>query len=223
VFERYTEEARSVVVVAQEEARALRHNYVGTEHLLLALLRLPRDSVVGQVLDALELSSDGARERLRALVPEGEHPASEQQLPFTPRAKKVLEMSLREALARGDDYIGSEHLLLGIAKCDEDTVAVRLLRAHEVTTDRLRDMLVASLPPPKPGARSRSVFRRARRSSVQQLPIEIDLSDEARRLLMSAGARALDDGRTLITIADIEKALRRHSDADEPPPQAATS
>ena len=220
MFERYTEEARSVVVLAQEEARALRHNYIGTEHLLLGLLRLPPETVVGQVLAALEVTSETARARVRELVPEGEH-ESVPQMPFTPRAKKVLELSLREALSRGDREIGPEHILLGLAGTDDDTVAVHLLRAHEVTADQLRDMLVASLPPPTPGRISRSFLRRAHRGTVHQLPIEIDLSDEARRLLMSAGARALDDGRTLITIADIEAALRRGDGTGEPP-QSAT-
>jgi len=221
VFERYTEEARQVVVLAQEEARAVKHNYVGTEHLLLGLLRLPRDSVVGQVLAALELTPDGVRARLLTLVPEGEHP-SPAQMPFTPRAKKTLEMSLHAALARGDNDIGAEHILLGLADGDDDGVAVRLLRDHDVTRDEVRDMVVASLPPQARGATSRSILRRARRSAVQHLPIQIDLSDEARRLLMSAGARALDDGRTLITVADIEQALRRHHNADDPPAQSAT-
>ncbi|MGZ4171220.1 MAG: Clp protease N-terminal domain-containing protein [Solirubrobacteraceae bacterium] len=221
MFERYTEEARNIVVVANEEARALRHNYIGTEHLFLALLRMPHESVVGQVLDALKLSSERVRRGLQDLVPAGEETTSG-QIPFTPRAKKVLELSLREALSRGDREIGPEHILLGIARGDDDSVAVHLLRAHEVNPEQLRDMLVASLPPPKPGGTTRSFLRRTRRASVQQLPIEIDLSDEARRLLMSAGARALDDGRTLITAADIEAALRRRGDAQDPPPESAT-
>jgi ATP-dependent Clp protease ATP-binding subunit ClpC len=221
VFERYTEEARSVVVVSHEEARALRHNYIGTEHLLLALLRKPRDSVVGQVLAALGLSYDGTRAQLLTLVPEGEAVTSG-QLPFTPRAKKVLELSLREALSRGENEIGPAHILLGIARSDDDSAAVHLLRDQDVTPDRVRALLVASLPPPKPAAGGRSILGRVRRTSVQQLPIEIDLSDEARRLLMGAGARSLDDGRTLITIADIEAALRRRGDAEDPPPKSAT-
>jgi ATP-dependent Clp protease ATP-binding subunit ClpA len=220
VFERYTEEARNVVVVAQEEARAVRHHYVGTEHLLLGLLRMPPESVVGQVLAALELTLEGVRGRLLQLVPEGE-PASPGQIPFTPRAKKTLELALRESLSRGDRTIGAEHLLLAITRGDEDGVAVRLLAEHGVATDQLRDMLVASLPPPRPPVGRRSLLRRPPRAAVQQLPMEVDLSDEARRLLMSAGARALDDGRTLITIADIEQALLRRRDAGDPPPQQA--
>ncbi|HYZ80211.1 MAG TPA: Clp protease N-terminal domain-containing protein [Solirubrobacteraceae bacterium] len=220
MFERYTEEARGVVVVAHEEARALRHNYIGTEHLLLALLRLPRDCVVGRVLAGLQLSFDGAVARLLDLVPEGEA-ATSGQIPFTPRAKQVLELSLREALGRGDREINSEHILLGITRGDKDSVAMHLLREHGVTAEQVRDALLGSLPPSAPAPLSRSILRRSRRTTVRQRPIEIDLSDEARRLLMSAGARALDDGRTLIEIADIGEALRRRRDADDPP-HAAT-
>ena len=221
MFDRYSEEAREVVVLAHEEARALRHNYIGTEHLLLGLLRLPQESVVGQVFARLGLSADGARARLGDLVPVGETVASG-QLPFTPRAKKTLELSLREALSRGENDVCPEHIVLGIVRLDEDSVAVGLLRMLDVTSDQLREAMVEALPTPSSRPVSRSILRRARRTVVHQLPIEIDLSDEARRLLMSAGARALDDGRTLITIADIEKALRRRGDAEDPPPESAT-
>jgi ATP-dependent Clp protease ATP-binding subunit ClpA len=221
VFDRYSEEARQVVVLAQEEARELRHNYIGTEHLLLGLLRLPRDSVVGQVLAGLELSTDGARARLRDLVPEGEEVTSG-QIPFTPRAKKTLELSLHEALSHGANDVGPEHMVLGLARLDQDGVAVGLLRMLGVTQDQLREAMVEALPTPRSRPIPRSILRRAKRTEVHHLPIEIDVSDEARRLLMSAGARALDDGRTLITIADIEAALRRRGDAEDPPPQSAT-
>jgi ATP-dependent Clp protease ATP-binding subunit ClpC len=223
VFERYTEEARSVVVMAQEEARALRHNYVGTEHLLLGLLRLPRDSMPGQVFAGLALSSDSVRTRLRALVPGAEHP-ERGPIPFTPRAKRTLEMSLHEALNRSDRDIGAEHILLGLAGADKDAVAVTLLREEQIAPDQLREAVLEAMPPQP--ATSRSLPRRLvdaarQRAVVAQMPIEVDLSSQAQRLLMSAGARALDDGRRLIEIADIEQALRRRSDADDPPPQAA--
>lgn len=125
----------------------LRHGYVGTEHLLLALLRLPEESVVGPVLAGLGVSLDGARERLKALVPEGEH-ASPGQLPFTPRSKKTLVLSLREALGRDDDHIGPEHILLGIvAGGDEESLGVRLLEAMSVRPDQLYAAVHRALPP----------------------------------------------------------------------------
>jgi ATP-dependent Clp protease ATP-binding subunit ClpC len=219
VFERYTEEARQVVVVAQEEARALRHGHIGTEHLLLALLGLPGDSVVGKVLAELGLTLDDARDRTRALVPEGESPASG-MMPFTPRSKRALEISLREALGRGDPDIGPEHILLAVASGDEESVGVRVLHALSVTPEKLRAGVLAALPPPGP---SRVEARRlGRHMTVPAGRIGVDLSADANRVLMSAAARALDDGRTLISVEDLEEALRRRRGAEDPPPQSAT-
>jgi ATP-dependent Clp protease ATP-binding subunit ClpA len=219
MFDRYTEDARNVVVVAQEEARALRHGYVGTEHLLLALLRLPREAAVAEVLRGLGLTVDDVRERLSALVPAGQDRPSG-QLPFTPRAKRLLEVALREALSRGDRHVGAEHLLLATARADEDSVAMRLLQAYEVTPDQIRAAVATAIPAPSPGIVE--ARRRSRRVAMRNRRIGVDLSAEADRLLMSAGARALDDGRTLITISDLEEALRRWRDADDAPPESAT-
>src|SRR5207253_7748519 len=96
VFERFTERARQVVVLAQEEARALKHNYIGTEHLLLGLLREEK-GVAARVLESLGVSFDGARAQIERIVGAGDS-APTRQIPFTPRAKKVLELSLREAI-----------------------------------------------------------------------------------------------------------------------------
>jgi ATP-dependent Clp protease ATP-binding subunit ClpA len=219
VFERFSQEAREVVVGAQDEARDLRHEHVGVEHMLLGVLRLPPEQVTSQVLASLGVEGDEIRERLRELGAPGQLVAG--QLPFTPRAKRVLELSVREALSRGDTQVGPDHILLAIVR-DDDGLAVQLLKERGVTLEHVRDAVVAALPPPEPALATRSFLRRARRSTVHQLPMEVDLSDECRRLLMSAGARALDDGRILIEIADIEEALRRHHDAEDPPPQSAT-
>ncbi len=225
MFERYTEQARSVVVVAQEEARDLCHNYVGTEHLLLALQRLPRDSVVGQVLAGLGLTVDGVRERLKELVPAGQDPTAG-PMPFTPRSKRTLETSLREALSRGDNNIGPEHILLAIARADEGSVAMRLLQAHEIAPDQLRTAVLDALQSPRPPAgdvvRDKPIRRMMRRGMPSPTPIAVDYSGAAWRLVLSAAARALDDGRVRIDVADIEEALRRHRDADDAPPQSAT-
>ena len=224
MFERFTEGARNVVVVAQAEARAIPHNYIGTEHLLLALLLLPDDSAVGQALAGLGLDADDFRNQIRAQVPAGEHPAPG-QIPFTPRSKRVMEESLREALARGDRHIGPEHLLLALAAGDEESMAVRLLRELGIDSGQLRSAVACVLPAAQPEEvrrLPRRLMAAARRATVAQMPIEVDLSSDAQRLLMSAGARALDDGRRLIQIADIEEALRRRQDADDPPPQSAT-
>src|SRR5690242_13811286 len=119
MFERFTERARQVVVYAQDEARSLRHNYIGTEHLLLGVLR-EQEGVGAQVLDRLGVSVDEVRSRVARIVGQGDE-ATGGQIPFTPRAKKVLELSLREAAALKHTYIGTEHILLeiGRASCRE--------------------------------------------------------------------------------------------------------
>ena len=114
MFERFTDPARNTVVLAQEEARLLDHDYIGTEHILLALLA-DGSSIAGQVLAGLGLTRDGVRAEVVELVGRGPGAVSG-QTPFTARSKKVLELSLREALQRGHNYIGTEHILLGLAK-----------------------------------------------------------------------------------------------------------
>src|SRR5215467_10045627 len=104
MFERFTDRARRVVVLAQEEARLLKHNYIGTEHLLLGLMR-EEEGLAAQTLQALGLSHEVVRQRVSEIVGPGDA-AQSGHIPFTPRAKKALELSLREALALGHDYIG---------------------------------------------------------------------------------------------------------------------
>jgi hypothetical protein len=125
VFERFTERARQVVVLAQEQARALGHSQIGTEHLLLGLLA-EREGLASRVLASLDVRAEAVREQVVAICGSGPESAGPRQIPFTPEAKKVLERALREALALGHDYIGTEHLLLGLVR-DEDGLATRLL------------------------------------------------------------------------------------------------
>src|SRR5439155_22060197 len=120
MFERFTERARQVVVLAQDEARLLKHNYIGTEHLLLGLLR-EEDSPAWAVLKSLGLELDAVRSQVARIIGVGEAEVAG-QIPFTPRAKKVLELALREAMNLGHNYIGTEHILLGIAR-ENDGVA----------------------------------------------------------------------------------------------------
>jgi len=154
MFERFTERARQVVVLAQEEARDLKHNYIGTEHLLLGLLR-EGDGVAARVLGTLEVSVDDVRGEIMRIVGEGEHEA-QGQIPFTPRAKHVLELALREALSLGHNYIGTEHILLGLVR-ESEGVAARIMNDLDADADRIRQevMRVLSGPtrrPQKPGA-----------------------------------------------------------------------
>ena len=111
MFERFTERARQVVVLAQEEARAFKHNYIGTEHILLGLLR-EEEGLAARVLESLDVTVERVRAGVVFIVGSGEEVTSG-QIPFTPRAKKVLELALREALSLRHDYIGTEHILLG--------------------------------------------------------------------------------------------------------------
>src|SRR5687768_13268987 len=117
MFERFTERARQVVVLAQDEARALRHNYIGTEHILLGLLR-EEEGLAARVLTSLGVTLEDVRARVARMVGQGEV-VTTGQIPFTPHAKKALELSLREALDRSHDYIGTEHILLALVRVNE--------------------------------------------------------------------------------------------------------
>ena len=124
MFERFTDRARRVVVLAQEESRLLNHNYIGTEHILLGLIH-EGEGVAATVLESLGVSLEGARARIEEIVGHGvEAPSG--HIPFTPRSKKVLELSLREAMQLGHNYIGTEHILLGMIR-EAQGVAAQVL------------------------------------------------------------------------------------------------
>ncbi|NBR22575.1 MAG: NDP-hexose 4-ketoreductase, partial [Micrococcales bacterium] len=121
MFEKFTDKARRVVVLAQEEAKSLNHNYIGTEHILLGLIH-EGEGVAAKALEALGISQEAVRDQVREIIGQGQQ-APTGHIPFTPRAKKVLELSLREALQLGHSYIGTEHLLLGLIKEGEGVAA----------------------------------------------------------------------------------------------------
>jgi ATP-dependent Clp protease ATP-binding subunit ClpA len=126
MFERFTDRARRVVVLAQEEARELGHNYIGTEHILLGLIR-DGEGVAARALDALGIQLEAVRRMVQEIIGTGmEAPSG--HIPFTPRAKKVLELSLREALQLGHNYISTEHILLGLIREGEGVAAQVLVR-----------------------------------------------------------------------------------------------
>jgi ATP-dependent Clp protease ATP-binding subunit ClpC len=127
MFERFTAYARHVVVLAQEEARRLNHNYIGTEHILLGLLA-EAEGIGYRVLESFGMSLDGTREEVVAIVGTGKA-APTGHIPFTPRAKKTLELSLREAVSLGHAYIGTEHILLGLIR-EGDGVAAQIMKKH---------------------------------------------------------------------------------------------
>ncbi len=124
MLERFSDRARRVVVLAQEEARMLNHNYIGTEHILLGLIH-EGDGVAARSLESLGISLDAVRQQVEEIIGQGQQ-APSGHIPFTPRAKKVLELSLREALQLGHGYIGTEHILLGLLR-EGDGVAAQVL------------------------------------------------------------------------------------------------
>ena len=142
MFERFTDQARRVVVQAQEEARTLGHNYIGTEHILLGLLS-EHEGPAAQVLSSLGINQDTAREQVVEIAGEGTGQLSG-HVPFTPRTKKVLELSLREAQRLGDDHIGTEHILLGLVR-EGGGVGAQILVRLGANLDRVTEQVLATV------------------------------------------------------------------------------
>jgi ATP-dependent Clp protease ATP-binding subunit ClpC len=146
MFERFTDRARRVVVQAQEEARALDHSYIGSEHLLLSLTHESIGGVAAKTLESLGLGLETVRQRVEAVVGRGEQAPSGQSghIPFTPEAKEVLQESLREAVGLGHRYIGTEHILLGLIR-EGDGVAAQVLTALGADLDGARAQVIRIL------------------------------------------------------------------------------
>jgi len=142
MFERFTERARRVVVLAQEEARMLNHNYIGTEHILLALIQ-EGEGVAAKALRSLGVSLEEVRSDVKDIVGQGAT-APVGHVPFTPRAKKVMELSLRESLQLHHNYIGTEHILLGLVR-EGEGVAAQVLQKRGATLDQVRRQVVEML------------------------------------------------------------------------------
>ena len=142
MFERFTDRARRVVVLAQEEARMLNHNYIGTEHILLGLIH-EGEGVAAKALESLGISLVGVRAQVEEIIGQGQH-APSGHIPFTPRAKKVLELSLREALQLGHNYIGTEHILLGLIR-EGEGVAAQVLVKLGADLNRVRQSVIQLL------------------------------------------------------------------------------
>src|SRR5689334_22571423 len=142
MFERFTDRARRVVVLAQEEARMLSHNYIGTEHILLGLIH-EGEGVAAKALESLDISLEAVRAQVEEIIGQGQQ-APSGHIPFTPRAKKVLELSLREALQLGHTYIGTEHILLGLIREGAGVAAQVLVKLH-VELNRVRQQVLQLL------------------------------------------------------------------------------
>jgi ATP-dependent Clp protease ATP-binding subunit ClpC len=165
VFERFTDRARRSVVLAQEEARALNHNYIGTEHILLGLVR-ERDGVAGKALVSLDISLDAVRQQVEEIVGQGQA-VPRGHIPFTPRAKKVLELSLREALQLGHNYIGTEHILLGLIR-EGEGVAAQVLQKLGADLNRVRQTVIQLLSGYAAGAEGRRVEGSAEMAEMEE-------------------------------------------------------
>ena len=190
MFERFTARARQVVVLAQEEARILKHNYIGTEHILLGLLR-EEEGLAARVLESLDITVERVRAQVVRIVGSGEEVTSG-QIPFTPRAKKVLELALREALSLGHNYIGTEHILLGLVR-ENEGVAARILLDFDADSLTVRNQVICML-------------HRVGAMGAGRALEEIGLSD---KLLDGAGAPL----RTLVD--ELEGYLGRPADAGD--------
>ncbi|MCW2780560.1 MAG: clpB 1 [Marmoricola sp.] len=142
MFERFTDRARRVVVLAQEEAKMLNHNYIGTEHILLGLIH-EGEGVAAKALESLGISLDSVREQVQDIIGQGQQQPTG-HIPFTPRAKKVLELSLREALQLGHNYIGTEHILLGLIR-EGEGVAAQVLVKLGADLNRVRQQVIQLL------------------------------------------------------------------------------
>jgi ATP-dependent Clp protease ATP-binding subunit ClpA len=180
MLERFTEQARRVVVLAEEEARMLGHNWIGTEHILLGLIR-EGDGVADEVLESLGISLEAVRVQVVEIIGPVQQVPSE-VIPFTPRSKKVLELSLRESLHLGHDYIGTEHILLGLIR-EGDGVAAQVLVKLGADLNRVRHQVIqliagqqpqpVRLPPregvPAPEARARLAAIEGRLAAIEVL------------------------------------------------------
>jgi Clp amino terminal domain, pathogenicity island component len=203
VFERFTERARQVVVLAQEEARTLKHNYIGTEHILLGLLR-EEEGLAARVLESLDITVERVRAEVVRIVGSGEKVTSG-QIPFTPRAKTVLELALREALSLDHNYIGTEHILLGLVR-ENEGVAARILLDSDADSEKIRNEVIRMLS--GPGG------RRQGGGAATFLPLKISPTPAVADVIAAAADHATTGGRAEFDLCDVLLALTRDDDDD---------
>jgi dihydroneopterin aldolase len=166
MFERFTERARNCVVLAQEEAHLFNHNYIGSEHLLLGLLR-QNEGIAAQALASLNVTLGETREQLESIVGYGEK-GTGPEVPFTPRSRKVLELALRESMQLGHNYIGTEHILLGLVR-ESKGMANQMLTNLGVEADEVREQVIRRLGggPPESGSRAGALREPGSRESAR--------------------------------------------------------
>jgi ATP-dependent Clp protease ATP-binding subunit ClpC len=209
MFERFTDRARRVVVLAQEESQRLSHNYIGSEHLLLGLLA-EQEGVAARALESLNVTLTAAREQVEEIIGPGQQ-TPHGHIPFTPRAKKILELALREALTVGSEVINTEHLLLGLID-EGDGVGAQILQRLGATAQAVREAvarLITAEPEAAevtgPGSQPTAV------SVSRQVRIRVDALTEVKDLLVSIDRR----------LSAIERHLGIGPGREEPPAGAA--
>jgi hypothetical protein len=196
MFERFTDRARRTVVLAQEEARLLNHDYIGTEHLLLGLIHAGQ-GVAAKALESLNVSLRAARSEVEAIIGQGQAGPTG-HIPFTPRAKKVLELSLREALRLGHNYIGTEHVLLGLIR-EGEGVGAQVLTKLGATLEKAREEVVGLLRGFGPDHPEKGTW--------SEQPAGMHLSRRSNAVIVLADEIAEKRGRTSIEPEDLLRAL----------------
>src|SRR5438309_138921 len=204
MFERFTDRARRVVVLAQEEARMLNHNYIGTEHILLGLIH-EGEGVAAKALESLGISLEGVRQQVEEIIGQGQQ-APSGHIPFTPRAKKVLELSLREALQLGHNYIGTEHILLGLIR-EGEGVAAQVLVKLGADLNRVRQQVIQLLSgyqgkePAAAGGRYRGDFEERLKKVLKEIRTRGDIIlfiDEIHTLVGAGAAEGAIDAASIL-------------------------
>jgi ATP-dependent Clp protease ATP-binding subunit ClpC len=209
MFERFTERARRVVVLAQEESRLLGHNYIGTEHLLLGLLA-EQEGVAARALESLNVTLTAAREQVEEIIGPGQQ-TPHGHIPFTPRAKKILELALREALTMGSEVINTEHLLLGLIN-EGDGVGAQILQRLGATAQAVREAVARLITAEPEAAEVTGPESEPRAVSVPwQVRIRVDALTEVKDLLAGIDRR----------LSAIERHLGIDAGREEPPAGAA--
>lgn len=209
MFERFTDRARRVVVLAQEESQRLSHNYIGSEHLLLGLLA-EREGVAARALESLNVTLTAAREQVEEIIGPGQQ-TPRGHIPFTPRAKKILELALREALTMGSEVIDTEHLLLGLID-EGDGVGAQILQQRGATAQAVREAVARLISADPEAAEVTGPGSEPRAVSVgRRVLTRVDALTEVKDLLASIDRR----------LSAIERHLGIDAGREEPPAGAA--
>ncbi len=175
MFERFTDRARRVVVLAQEEARLLKHNYIGTEHVLLGLVS-EGDGIAAQALQSLDIELQDIRDEIAKIIGVGQESPTG-HIPFTPRAKKVLELSMREALQLGHNYIGTEHILMGLIR-EGAGVGSQVLAQLGAELNEVRKVIIKLLGA-QPSSKQDRPPVRSREAILAQLEVRMEMASSS--------------------------------------------